>query len=72
MATFNVSWEMQVDAETPEEAAKLAEEMLRDTENSWQYYVQDDETKKIVSVDLEECDEDMVVDASDYRPIIQN
>jgi hypothetical protein len=70
MATFNVVWEIELDADNPLEAAKKAEEWLKNPDNHWQYYVQGDD-KKIHSVDLEEEDEDASIEVDDYTPLIQ-
>lgn len=73
MAIFKVCWEIQLDAENPLEAAKLANKWLQENDNSAvQYYVQQDETKEIFSVDLDEDDEDAVLPIKDYTPIIES
>jgi len=58
---FKIAWEISIDAANPLEAAKLATEMMRDKGSEWQFYVQEDESNDIFSVDLEEEDEDAVL-----------
>lgn len=69
---FNLSLEINLTAKTPLEAAKKFEQMLRDSAEFWQYYVQEEGSKEIFSVDLEEEDADAVLPANDYYPIIKN
>jgi hypothetical protein len=69
MKNYMISLELEVFAETPLDAAKLAQERIR--EDNWIFVVQDDETKKIFSVDLDEEDEDAVLPVNDYEPIIK-
>ena len=71
---WNISWEINVDeedAKTPLDAAKYATFIMRDTSADWQFYIQNDETKQIFSVDLEDSDEDAVLPVTDYKPIIK-
>ena len=65
-----VSLEIEVDADSPLDAAKKVENWIR-KEGGFQYYVQD-EKDEIFSVDLSEDDEDAVLPANDYQPTIQN
>ena len=69
MKNFNISLELSLSAENPLEAAKLAQDLIR--EDNWIFAVQDDETKEIFTVDLDEEDEDAVLPIDDYTPIIQ-
>ena len=71
MAEYRVSLEIEIEADSPLEAAKKLQKWIRDPQTNWQYYVQD-EHNKIHSVDLEEEDEDAVLPADDYSPIIKN
>ena len=73
MPVFKVCWEIQLDAENPLEAAKLANRWLQEQDNSAvQFYVQEDNTKEVFSVDLLEEDEDAVLLCKDgYTPIIK-
>jgi hypothetical protein len=66
--TFKISWEIDMEANTPLEAAKIAQKWLR--KDDWQFYVQNDETKEIFSVDLCEEDEDAVISIYEYFPQI--
>ena len=70
MAQFKVVWEIQLEADSPLEAAKLAQEIQQDKNSSaTMYYVQEDEKKEVFSVDLLEDDEDAVL-PTDYVPMI--
>lgn len=69
---FNLSLEITISAKTPLEAAKKLQEMIQDKAEGWQYYVQEDGSKEIFSVDLDEEDADAVLPANDYYPIIKN
>jgi len=70
MATFNIAWEITLNAKNPLEAAKEAQRWLR--ANDWQYYVQNEKTQEIFSVDLGEEDSEAVIPTSDYEPLITN
>jgi len=72
MKRFKISWEIELDAETPLDAAKEAQKWIQSKGNDWQYYVQEDgQNKDIFSVDLQEEDEDAVLPVKDYKPMIQ-
>jgi len=68
MKHYKVSFEIDVEDETPLGAAKEVQEMMRT--DDWQFYVQDDETKEVFSVDLTEDDEDAVLPVTNYEPFI--
>ncbi len=70
MATFKIVVEIEMDETTPLAAAQTVQEWLRNPNTEWQYYVQG-EDQKIHSVDLSEADEDAVLPAVDYIPLIQ-
>jgi hypothetical protein len=67
---LRVTWEIEVEAENPLEAAKEAQRMMQDPRNNWQFYVQDPSTKKISSVDFEEEDDEAVLQVKEYKPLI--
>jgi hypothetical protein len=71
MATHRVVFEIEVDAENNFEAARTVRDWLRNPNTEWQFYVQDAETEKVMSVDLSEEDEDAVLPAIDYTPLIK-
>lgn len=53
MPTYFVSWEIDIDADSPREAAMKALEIQRDsTSSAIQFYVQEFETDNRLSVDL--------------------
>lgn len=70
---FNVSYEINTFAKNPLEAAKWTQAVVRDKSVNLQLYVQNNKTKEIFSVDLEEEDEDAVltVDTSEYKSVIE-
>jgi hypothetical protein len=72
MSEYKLSCEIQIDADSPLKAAKIFEDMLKTNDNHFQFYVQD-EYDEIVSVDLDENDEDAVlpVNPKDYEPLIK-
>lgn len=70
MARFKVVFEIEVDADTPIKAAKEVQSMVR--EDDWQWFVQNDETNEVFSVDLQEEDEDAVLPVHVYHPMIES
>ena len=72
MANYRVVLEIEVDADTPLEAAQKTQEWIRSKDNDWQYYVQPcDKSGDVFSVDLSEEDEDAAYDADNYIPLIR-
>lgn len=74
MANFKIVWDIEIDAENPLEAAKKAQEWLKESYANWSFYVQEEgNNKPIFSVDLEERDEDAVLQVTqgEYIPMIQ-
>ena len=72
MKTKRVVFEIEVEAETNVEAAKTVQEWLQeDTCQNWQFYVQDAETKEVVSIDLDEDESCMELPADNYSPMIE-
>jgi len=73
MATFNVVFEIEIEANTPLEAAKKVQDWLQNKKDNWQYYVQESDRKnaEILSIDLSEDDEDAVLPADNYEPLIK-
>ena len=69
---YNISLEINLSGGSPLEVAKKLQEMLQEKADSWQYYVQEEDSKEIFSVDLAEEDCDAVLPANDYCPIIKN
>jgi len=69
---YNVALEINICAPSPIEAARKLQEWMRDTEIDWHFFVQDDLTNKIYSVDLSEEDDDIVIEADGYIPVIRN
>ena len=68
-----VVFEIEINAETNIEAAKIVQDWLRNPNDNWQFYVQDEDTKKIVSVDLDEDESCMEhnVNTNEYSPMIE-
>lgn len=69
MTKFNISIEIDLEANSPLEAAK---ELKKWFDGGWEFqaYVQNDETKELFSVDLQEDDEDTTLPCETYEPII--
>ena len=66
---YSISWEIElIDAVSPLDAAKKAQEMI--CKDSWSFYVQDEDTKEIFSVDLNEDDEDAVLPIKSHQCVI--
>lgn len=70
MPQFTITLEITLDAENPLEAAKTARKWA--IEDPMIYYVRDDESKEIFSVDLAEEDEDAVLKTDFYNPPMNN
>jgi len=71
MATYKVVFEIHVEAENSFEAAKTVQDWLQDDYDNWQYYVQNEETNQIDSVDLAEHNSVAVVENVLYSPLIK-
>lgn len=71
MPDFRVVFEIEIDADSPLEAAIIAEEMVKD--GGFQWYVQNVYDDVIYSVDLDQDndDSDPVIEIDDYSPLIQ-
>jgi hypothetical protein len=69
LTMFRISLEIELEADSPLNAAKEAQNLFRN--DNWQYYVQDTETHQIFSVDLQEEDDDAVLPVNEYQPIIK-
>lgn len=67
---YSIVWEINsLEGESPLDVAKKVQDMLQS--NDWQYYVQDEKTKELFSVDLQEEDDDAVIQVTgEYIPII--
>jgi hypothetical protein len=67
---FKIVWEIDIEAETPLEAARLARKMIA-SKPKWQFIVQDDKTNDIFSVDFaEKLGEQVTLKNGSYKPII--
>ncbi|MCJ7695352.1 MAG: hypothetical protein MUO40_07970 [Anaerolineaceae bacterium] len=70
MNHYKVVLEIEVNAESPLEAAKTLAGWCKTSGDGFIYIVQDDETDQIVSVDLSEEDGEAVLPGHDYKPLI--
>lgn len=71
--TFKVVMEISdIQENNPLDAAKTVEGWIKDHESNFQYYVQDEETGELFSVDLNEEDDEAVLSDVDYSPLIQH
>ena len=71
MATKKVVFEIEVDAETSLEAAKTVQDWLQDPSDNWQFYVMDEDTMQVDSVDLAEHESVAVIEKVVYLPLIR-
>jgi hypothetical protein len=69
MSEYKVSWEINIDAINPLEAAKLAQNLL-DILSGWQFYVQNKETEETFNINLSKDDKDAVLPVTNYTPFI--
>lgn len=75
MALYKVSFEIDVDADCPLNAAKMVNDMMDNHLNEpdaigWQFYVQQEDSENVFSVDLDEEDCDAVLPVEKYEPFI--
>jgi hypothetical protein len=69
MANFRVILNIDIEAENPLEAAKELERWSKEFDTHLSYYVQNEDTKEISSVDLDAEDEDAILGANNNIPI---
>lgn len=73
LKTYNVVWEIQLEAKNPLDAATEALGIMLDSEScATQFYVQEDGKKDVVSVDLMEPQGNEVLPVEEYKPMIKN
>lgn len=54
MSTYRILWEVDIEADTPEEAARKAQEWMDEGDTGWVYDVKDMKTGETVSIDMAE------------------
>ena len=69
MSMHKVVMEIEVEATNPLEAALAVRDMMNDSSNEWQFYVQS-EDGLMYSVDLAEENKDAVLSIMFYDPLI--
>ena len=69
MSMHKVVMEIEVEAPNPLEAALAVRDMMNDSSNEWQFYVQSDDDL-MYSVDLGEPSHDAVLPIMFYNPLI--
>jgi len=69
MAKYKLSFEINEEGNSPLEVAKQVQKMIKEG-GDYQWYVQDEDTGEVFSVDLEEEDEDAVLPVNNYEPFI--
>lgn len=70
--THRVVLEIEVEADSPLEAAKEVQKWLQEKDSNWQFYVQPcDKSGDVFSVDLQEEDDDAVLETDNYIPMIK-
>ena len=75
MSEYKVSWEIDIDADNPLDAAYQCLQIFEDMDEdslAKQFYIQSEDTGEIFSVDLSEKDEDAVLPVKYYVPFIVN
>lgn len=70
MSIHKVVMEIEVEASNPLEAALAVRNMMNDSSNEWQFYVQS-EDGLMYSVDLAEEAKDAVLSIMFYNPLIE-
>jgi hypothetical protein len=70
MALFKVTHEINVEANSPLQAAKTVQEWMDAGDTKWQFYVQRENGKKVYSVDLNESNSVAVIPVTKYEPMI--
>lgn len=71
MKTFKIVWEIELDANNPLDAAKTALNWIQEqSSQAHQFYVQEENSKELFSVDLDEEDQDAVLPVKEYLPLI--
>jgi len=70
---YNIALEINIWSKSPVEAARKLQDWIRDRGISWHFYVQDDATTDIYSIDLDldEDDDHMVIEVEHYSPVIK-
>jgi len=71
MNHYNIVLEIEIDADSPLEAATKVQEWAREQDTALMYYVQHSASQDIFSVDLSEDDKDAVVEIDNYIPLIR-
>ena len=69
---YKVSLEMSIKGESPLEVAKCIAEMIRSDAYDLTYYIQNEETSELFTVDLAEEDVDAVLPLKRYEQFIVN
>lgn len=72
MKNYRVVFEIETEAKSPLEAAKKVQEWLQESNNNWQFYVQEDDDSTILSIDLDEDESCAILNADNYMPLIKN
>lgn len=70
MANYKISVEINLDGDNPLLTSKQLAKMLMENADEFQYYLQDEETNEVFSVDLSENDEEAVLPVTNYEPFI--
>ena len=70
MAHYNVVLEVEIDADSPEEAARKVQDWVQEGDSDWLYYVQHSRSGDVFSVDLSVLAEDAVNEEDNYIPLI--
>jgi len=72
MKHYKIVLEIEFDADSPLEAAKELQRRCKEDDDRYIYVVQDDQSGEVVTVDLDEEDDDAVLPYPDYVPMISD
>ena len=67
MKKFNVLLELQIDAENQQDAVQGFIDSFMEDKNNLIYIVQDNDTKEICSVDLDETEDESILPYNDFQ-----
>ena len=70
--SYKIVWEIEgIDASNPKEAAEIAKDCIANG-TAQCFYVQNESTNELFSVNLDEEEGDETLPVKDYQPVIEN
>lgn len=67
MNTYKIQWDIEIDADNPLEAAKIAQEWMEEATNKWLFHVQKENSYIVHAVDL---NNETVIEVENYKPLV--